>query len=93
MTLAQGTYVHGREPAKFPDDAERAKLAREKRCDPTLRQRVTSLLGLRGGSRVMTRSGGGIAAVAYLRSWAPLPETADELCDVAHDLNIIRESG
>jgi hypothetical protein len=63
-------------------------LAREKRCDPTLRQRVASLLGLRGGTRAVTRSNGGIADVADIRSWAPPPETADELCDVAHDLGV-----
>jgi len=34
----------------------------------------------------MTRSNGGIADVADIRRWVPLPETADELCDVAHDL-------
>jgi CHAT domain-containing protein len=47
-----------------------------------------SLLGLRGGARAMTRSNGGIADVADIRSWAPLPETADELCDVARDLGV-----
>jgi CHAT domain-containing protein len=49
---------------------------------------VASLLGLRGGSRAATRSNGGIADLADIRSWAPLPETADELCDVAHDLGV-----
>jgi len=43
---------------------------------------------LRGGTRALTRSNGGIADVADIRSWAPLPETADELCDVAHDLGV-----
>jgi CHAT domain-containing protein len=76
------------EPEKFKADAAAAKLAREKRCDPTLRQRVASLLGSRGDSRAITRSSGGIVNVADLRSWAPLPETADELCDVAHDLGV-----
>jgi CHAT domain-containing protein/tetratricopeptide (TPR) repeat protein len=76
------------EPNKFKEDGPAAKLAREKRCDPTLRQRVASVLGLRGGTRAMTRSDGGVADVADLRSWAPLPETADELCDVAHDLDV-----
>jgi hypothetical protein len=38
------------EPTKYPDDAERAKLAREKQCEPTLRQHVASLFGLRGGT-------------------------------------------
>jgi CHAT domain-containing protein len=76
------------EPTKYSDDAERAKLAREKRCDPMLRQRATSHSGLRGGTRAITRSNGGIVSVADIRSWAPLPETADELCDVAHDLGV-----
>jgi CHAT domain-containing protein len=30
---------------------------------------------------------GGLANIAFLRSQAPLPETADELCAVARDLN------
>jgi CHAT domain-containing protein/tetratricopeptide (TPR) repeat protein len=76
------------EPTKFPEDAARAKLAREKRCDPTLPQRVASLHGLRGGMRGALGSNGGIADVADIRTWAPLPETADELCDVARDLGI-----
>jgi CHAT domain-containing protein len=76
------------EPTKFKEDGPAAKLAREKRCDPTLRQRVASLIGQRGGSRAMTRSNGGIADIADIRSWPPLPETADELCDVAHDLGV-----
>jgi len=36
----------------------------------------------------MARSNGGIAEVAEIRRWAPLPETADELCNVAHDLGV-----
>jgi CHAT domain-containing protein len=76
------------DPTKFKDDAEAAKLAREKRCDPTLRQRVASLLGLRGGGRTVSRSNGGAVVVAELRTWAPLPETADEVCDLAHDLGV-----
>lgn len=36
----------------------------------------------------MTHSNGSVANVADLRSWAPLPETADELYDVAHDLGV-----
>jgi CHAT domain-containing protein len=76
------------EPAKYADDAERAKLARQKTCEPTLRNRVASLLHFRGGTHAVTRSSGGIADVADIRSWAPLPETADELCDVARDLGV-----
>jgi CHAT domain-containing protein/tetratricopeptide (TPR) repeat protein len=76
------------DPTKFKDDAAAAKLAREKRCEPTPRQRVASILGLRGGSRAVSRSSGGAIDVADLRTWAPLPETADELCDVARDLDV-----
>jgi CHAT domain-containing protein/tetratricopeptide (TPR) repeat protein len=76
------------QPEKFKQDQAAAKLARDKRCDPTLRQRLPSLVGLRGGTRAMTRSYGGVADVADIRSWAPLPETADELCDVARDLGV-----
>ena len=76
------------EPQRFKEDAAAAKLAREKRCDSTLRQRVASILGLRGGVRAGARSDGGIADVADIRTWAPLPETADELCDVARDLGV-----
>jgi CHAT domain-containing protein/tetratricopeptide (TPR) repeat protein len=77
------------EPAKFKEDGPAAKLAREKQCDPTLRQRVASLLGLRGGTRAIARGGNdGIVNVADIRSWAPLPETADELCEVSHDLDV-----
>ena len=36
----------------------------------------------------MSRSNGGAVDVADLRTWAPLPETADELCNVAHDLGV-----
>jgi CHAT domain-containing protein/tetratricopeptide (TPR) repeat protein len=76
------------DPTKFKNDAAAAKLARQKRCDPTPRRRVASRLGLRGGSRTVPRSNGGAVDVADLRTWAPLPETADEVCDVAHDLGV-----
>jgi CHAT domain-containing protein len=76
------------EPDRFKEDREAAKLAREKRCDPAVPQHIAFLAALRGGTRVMSRGDGGIADVADLRSWAPLPETADELCDVARDLGV-----
>jgi tetratricopeptide (TPR) repeat protein/CHAT domain-containing protein len=76
------------DPAKFADDAAAAMLAREKRCDPTPGQHTASLPSLRGGSRVVSRGNGGAVDVADLRTWAPLPETADEVCDVAHDLRV-----
>jgi len=76
------------EPTKYPDDDERAKLAREKRCESTSPQRESSLFGSRGGRRAMTRSDDGIVNLADIRIWAPLPETADELCDVVHDFGV-----
>lgn len=76
------------EPERFKYDGPAAQLAREKRYEPTLSQRISSVLGLRPGARAMTRSSGGIADVADLRRWPPLPETADELCDVARDLGV-----
>ncbi len=76
------------DPKQLEDDAAKAKLAREKRCDPTLRQRVASLFGLRGGTRAITLGDGGLADVAEIRQQIPLPETADELCDVAQDLGV-----
>jgi CHAT domain-containing protein len=39
-------------------------------------------------TRDSIRSGNGAADLADLRSWAPLPETADELCDVAENLGV-----
>jgi CHAT domain-containing protein len=76
------------DPAKFPDDTDRAKLAREKRCDPALRQHLGAMLGLRGGARMIARDANGLTNVADIRSWSPLPETADELCDVAQHLGV-----
>jgi CHAT domain-containing protein len=76
------------EPEKFKEDGVAAKLAREKRCDPALRQQVAFALGLRGSTHARSHSNGGVVDVGDLRSWAPLPETADELCDVAQDLGV-----
>jgi TPR repeat protein/CHAT domain-containing protein len=76
------------DPSRYPDDAVRAKLAREKKCNPTLRERVASLLDLHGGAELVARGANGLAAVADIRRQMPLPETADELCDVAHNLGV-----
>jgi TPR repeat protein/CHAT domain-containing protein len=76
------------DPSRFPDDAVRAKLAREKRCNRTLRERVASLLDLHGAPGLVARGANGLAAVADIRRQMPLPETVDELCDVAHNLGV-----
>jgi tetratricopeptide (TPR) repeat protein/CHAT domain-containing protein len=75
------------EPAKFSEDAIAAKLAREAHCPASAPAQVAALTD-RGATRAGVRSNGGLADVADLRSWAPLPETADELCDVAQNLNV-----
>ena len=66
--------------------AARAKLAREKqRCPEAQSRRMTAHVGAPGGvAGIETR--GGLADVSYIRSREPLPETADELCAVAHDV-------
>ena len=57
-----------------------------KSCPETAPQRLASLSGPhRGVAAIATR--GGLASVDFLRMQAPLPETADELCAVARDLN------
>jgi CHAT domain-containing protein/tetratricopeptide (TPR) repeat protein len=66
--------------------ADRAKLARAKQhCPEALgRWRVTVTSHRASVGRVETR--GGLADLMHLKALAPLPETADELCDVAHDV-------
>jgi CHAT domain-containing protein/tetratricopeptide (TPR) repeat protein len=61
----------------------RAQRAREKQyCPATPWQRIAALLGLyRGVAPLETR--GGLSDVESLRGQSPLPESADELCDVA----------
>ncbi len=68
-------------------DRLRAQRARAfKTCPETAPQRVASNEGLhRGVKPLATR--GGLADVAFLHIQVPLPETADELCAVARDLN------
>jgi CHAT domain-containing protein len=74
------------DPTRFRGDALAAKLARDARC-PQPPQQVASLSD-RGVTRTGVRSNGGLVDVADLRSWAPLSETADELCDVAQNLGV-----
>jgi CHAT domain-containing protein/tetratricopeptide (TPR) repeat protein len=65
--------------------AASAKLAREKQhCPEAPLQRVV-LAGQREGA-VRVEMRGGLADVSRIKMQAPLPETADELCAVAHDV-------
>ena len=75
------------DPAVFKDDGDKAKLAREKHCVITEAQ-GPAVSVLRGGSRPMTLGNNGLADVDLIRRQVPLPETADELCNVAHDLGV-----
>jgi tetratricopeptide (TPR) repeat protein/CHAT domain-containing protein len=74
------------DPARFSEDATAAKLAREARC-PQPAQQVPSLSS-RGAIRAGVRSNGGLTDIADLRTWVPLPETVDELCEVAQSLGV-----
>jgi hypothetical protein len=74
------------DPARFHDDAMAAKLARNARCPHPKGQEAS--LSDRGATRMGVRSNGGLADVADVRTWAPLPETADELCDVAQNFGV-----
>ena len=68
-------------------DQKRAKLAREKQsCPKTPWQRVVTLFGLRVGAAPIDMRRG-LANVSLIREQAPLPETADELCAVARDID------
>jgi tetratricopeptide (TPR) repeat protein/CHAT domain-containing protein len=69
--------------------AVHAELARTKqRCPETRRQRLAAGAGPRGGvARVEAR--GGLADLSHLKKQVPLPETADELCAVAHDVKAV----
>ncbi len=67
--------------------AKRAQLARDKqKCPKTIFQQIAGLLELRGGVPAL-ETYEGLANVSHIRAQAPLPETADELCAVARDIN------
>jgi CHAT domain-containing protein/tetratricopeptide (TPR) repeat protein len=76
------------EPMKYPDDIIRAKLAREAHCATASQQKIASVLDPELLTRMGVRSNGGLADLADIRSWAPLPEAADELCDVAQSVGV-----
>ena len=64
-----------------------AQLARDKQtCPKTILQQLAGLLELRGGVPALETQGG-LANVSQIRAQAPLPETADELCAVARDID------
>ena len=65
---------------------KRAEFARSKKsCPKTPVQRLANFVA--GGTKLPPQRGG-LSAVADIRALIPLPETADELCAVAHDLGV-----
>ena len=62
-----------------------AKAARERQQCPKEQLHTTGLIAARGGIVPLLQQNR-ITDVAYVRAQTPLPETADELCAVAHDL-------
>ena len=66
-------------------DPAGAKLARDNQSCSALSKTELAAASPRGVAQIQTR--GGFADVALLRSQAPLPETADELCAVARDVH------
>ena len=83
--------LDGQQNHRNPKIAEffknRAKRARDnQQCQTTAFQRAAEFFGShRGVTPMKTRSG--LANVDLIRMQTPLPETADELCAVARDLN------
>jgi CHAT domain-containing protein/tetratricopeptide (TPR) repeat protein len=76
------------QPDIYLDDGPRAVRARANQsCPKPVLQQVASLEGKRRGVPPLTLRGG-LADVRQIRLQAPLPETADELCTVAHDLGV-----
>lgn len=73
---------------KDDNSAGRAKLARDRQaCSAHRWPAVAGLVNLFG---VLPRAGrAGLADTADIRTQQPLPETADELCAVAHDLGAV----
>jgi hypothetical protein len=75
-------------PVWGADNKKRADLARAKRCSQMSSMQVTSARGpwvVRSFASMFRGNQGDIEDV---RSWAPLPETADELCEVARRLGV-----
>jgi len=76
------------DPEKYEEDADRARLAREARC-PTTDHQLTALLSdRRGRDQAVMRTTDGLADLSDIRKWPPLPETANELCEVAQDFGV-----
>ena len=70
-----------------PGYAESAKLARAKqRCPEAQTRQKLAIKSPARAAAIYVPTCGGLVDLAELRVQAPLPETADELCAVAHDV-------
>lgn len=76
------------EPAKYKEHEDRAKLARQARCPATAQQQPASLPDHRAGAQAVIGTASTLADPSSIRKLPPLPETADELCEVAQDLGM-----
>jgi CHAT domain-containing protein/tetratricopeptide (TPR) repeat protein len=78
------------EPEKAPDEQAkanviaRAEAARDLRCEQVRPRQIAMSDVLHEGGGSIIRGPDGLANVASLRKWSPLPETAVEICDVAN---------
>jgi CHAT domain-containing protein/tetratricopeptide (TPR) repeat protein len=82
-TAAKPYVAFGNPLLSGPDGADKRAWGKQA-CPKSLRPRMASAIRLRGTLRSFYR--GGLADVEELRRQEPLPETADELCAVARDL-------
>jgi CHAT domain-containing protein/tetratricopeptide (TPR) repeat protein len=81
--LLDGNQSHPEYGAHFKQQAALARA--HKGCAQAAAKRTAALRGLARGAAPLTQQAG-LADLAQLRSQSPLPETADELCAVARDL-------
>ena len=70
------------------EDAERAKLAAHRQSCSDTGTLPTTLAAARSAPLIARAFAGGQADIDKLREWPPLPETANELCEVARRLGV-----
>jgi CHAT domain-containing protein/tetratricopeptide (TPR) repeat protein len=76
------------DPVWGADNKKRAELARAKRCSQMSSMQATAARGPWVVRSFASMFRGNQADIEDVRSWAPLPETADELCEVARRLGV-----
>jgi CHAT domain-containing protein len=76
------------EPDTYPSDATNAIEAQSAHCELQKPEPLSFTARRGGGARAMKVGGGSTADIARIRMQQPLPETAQELCDVARWLGV-----